>query len=68
MSKRKIWLFVLLSALSCQLIQAQCPNIQIVDLRGTPGFPQTDDLNVCGRADTLSLLIFTDDPGQIAGF
>ena len=46
----------------------QCPNIQIVDLRGTPGFPQTDDLNVCGNPDTLSLLVFTDDPGEIKGF
>ena len=51
-----------------QSLNAQCPTIQFVDLRGTPGFPQTDDLNVCGDPDTLSILMFTDAPGQIAGF
>ena len=45
-----------------------CPNIQIVDLRNTPGFPQLFDLNKCGDADTLSMVIFTDEPGTIAGF
>lgn len=58
--------------LSCLFISkmaiSQCPTIQFVDLRGTPGFPQTDDLNVCGEPDTLSILMFTDAPGQIAGF
>jgi len=47
---------------------AQCPTMQFVDLRGTPGFPQTDDLNVCGAPDTLSILIFTDAPGDVKGF
>ena len=37
-------------------------------MRGTPGFPQADDINVCGDPDTLSLLVFTDDPGEIRGF
>ena len=58
--------------LSCFLITSeafsQCPTIQFVDLRGTPGFPQTDDLNVCGEPDTLSILIFTDAPGDVRGF
>ena len=47
---------------------SQCPTIQFVDLRGTPGFPQTDNLNVCGQPDTLSILMFTDAPGQVKGF
>ena len=58
--------------LSCffvsKMAYSQCPTVQFVDLRGTPGFPQTDDLNVCGDPDTLSILMFTDAPGQIAGF
>ncbi len=45
-----------------------CPNIQIVDLREVAGFPQADNLNVCGNPDTLSFLIFTDDPGVVDGF
>ncbi len=52
----------------CEMGWAQCPNIQIVDLRDVPGFPQANNLNVCGEPDTLSLLIFTDDPGEIKGF
>ena len=52
----------------CEMGWAQCPNIQIVDLRDVPGFPQADNLNVFGDPDTLSLLVFTDDPGEIQGF
>ncbi len=43
-----------------------CADLQVVDLRGVPNFAQTDDLAVCGAADTLAILIFTDDPGDIS--
>ena len=48
--------------------QAQCADIDIVDLRGVAGFPQLDDLSVCGDADTLSFIVFTGDPGIVRGF
>ena len=67
-SKSLATLFLLLSLAYAGEVAAQCPTIQFVDLRGTPGFPQTDDLNVCGEPDTLSILIFTDAPGQVKGF
>ena len=49
-------------------LSAQCPVIQIEDLRGVIGFPQFDNTSQCGAPDTLSLLIFTDAPGDILGF
>ena len=45
-----------------------CADIEIIDLRNVPGFPQFDDVNKCGQADTLSFIIFTGDPGEIQGF
>jgi len=47
---------------------AQCPNIQLVDVRGIPGYPDLDNLIMCNDADTLSVLVFTDEPGTIRGF
>ncbi len=46
---------------------AQCPaeiGIEILDLRGVNGFPQTDSMIVCGVADTVAILLYTDDPGN----
>jgi len=45
-----------------------CADIEIIDLRNIAGFPQTDDLTVCGAADTLSFIVFTGDLGTIRGF
>ncbi len=45
-----------------------CPDIEFIDLRNVPGYPQIDDVNVCGAADTLSMIIFTGDPGDVKGF
>ena len=47
---------------------AQCPVIQFEDLRGVIGFPQFDNTSQCGDPDTLSILVFTDAPGEILGF
>jgi len=32
------------------------------------GFPQFDNTSQCGDPDTLSVLVFTDSPGEILGF
>ncbi len=48
-------------------LSAQCPDVQALDLRGVPGFAQVDDLAKCGQADTLAIIVFTDDPGSISG-
>ena len=45
-----------------------CPDIEIIDLRNVAGYPQINDLSVCGSADTLSMIIFTGDAGDIKGF
>jgi len=45
-----------------------CPDIDFIDLRNVPGYPQIDDITSCGAADTLSMIIFTGDPGEIVGF
>jgi len=50
------------------MMVGECPDIEIIDLRNVAGYPQIDDLNVCGAADTLSLIIFNGDPGTIANF
>ena len=64
-----ISLIVMLLASTVALdLNAQCPVIQIEDLRGVIGFPQFDNTSQCGAPDTLSLLIFTDAPGDILGF
>ena len=48
-------------------VVSQCPNIQVIELLDVPGFAQTDELVVCGRPDTLSLLLFIEEAGQISG-
>ncbi|WP_235293955.1 T9SS type A sorting domain-containing protein [Portibacter lacus] len=63
----KLTLFTIL-ILSSFSLNAQCPVIQFQDLRGVIGFPQFDNTSQCGDADTLSLLVFTDSPGEILGF
>ena len=50
------------------LSNATCPNVDIIDLRNVPNFPQLNDLTQCGDTDTLSLIIFSGDVGQIKGF
>ena len=59
---------ILFSSVLAFDLNAQCPVIQFEDLRGTIGFPQFDNTSQCGDPDTLSLLIFTDAPGDILGF
>jgi len=47
--------------------QAQCPDIQVIELLDVPGFAQTDDLVVCGVPDTLAFLIYIEEAGEISG-
>lgn len=47
---------------------SECPEIEFIDLRNVPGYPQIDDVTVCGAADTLSMIIFTGGAGEISGF
>ena len=47
---------------------SECPDIEIIDLRGIPRFSQLDDLTMCGAADTLSLIIYSGVLGDIKGF
>ena len=55
--------FVLLFALFCfsfnptASLNAQCPTIFIDDMNGIPGYPQVDDLSVCGLPDTLTYYV-----------
>ena len=44
-----------------------CPEIQVLELQGIPGFSETDELVVCGAPDSLAFLIFIDEPGNISG-
>jgi len=46
----------------------KCAEIEFIDLRGVPGYPQIDDVTTCGAADTLSMIIFTGDFGEVNGF
>jgi len=48
-------------------VHAQCPEIQVVELLGVPGFAETDELIVCGKPDTLAYLIYIEEPGEISG-
>ena len=64
--QRLLAFFFVLFGFSTLANAQTCPDLQIVDMRGVPNFAQTDDLAVCGAADTLALLIFTDDPGEIS--
>ena len=44
-----------------------CPEMQVVELLGIPGFAATDELVICGAPDTLAFLIFIEEPGTILG-
>ena len=50
------------------MVAGGCADIEFIDLRDVPGYPQLDDITKCGAADTLSMIIFTSDPGTISGF
>ena len=67
-AKRVFYPLAILCSVITTSLSAQCPDVDIVDLRGVPGYAQFDDLNACGDADTLSFIIFSGDPGRIAGF
>ena len=65
--KRMFFLLILNFVLSLNTY-AQCPTIDFVDLRNVPGYAQFDNMSVCGDADTLSMIIYTGDPGTVLGF
>jgi len=44
-----------------------CPEMQVIELLGIPGFAETDELVICGAPDTLAFLIFIEEPGTISG-
>ena len=44
-----------------------CPEIQVIELLGIPGFIETEELVICGAADTLAYIIFIEEPGNISG-
>ena len=44
-----------------------CPNMEVLELLGTPGFSETDELVVCGKPDTLAFLIYIEEPGNVSG-
>ena len=44
-----------------------CPEIQVMELSGIPGFSKTNELVICGAPDTLAFLIFIEEPGNISG-
>ncbi len=44
-----------------------CPEMQVIELLGVPGFAETDELVICGAPDTLAFLIFIEEPGTISG-
>ena len=48
-------------------IASGCPEIEVIELNNIPGFAQTDELMVCGAADTLAFLIYIEEPGNISG-
>ncbi len=50
------------------MMTGSCPDVEVIDLRNVAGFPQIEDLTVCGAADTLAFMLFTGDPGEIKGF
>jgi hypothetical protein len=47
---------------------SDCPDVEFIDLRNVSGYPQIDNVTACGAADTLSMIIFTGDLGEISGF
>jgi len=36
---------------------SQCPTLFVDDMNGTPGYPELNDLSVCGLADTISFYV-----------
>jgi len=58
-------LFTFLIAGSFFSVKAQCDYLEVLDLKGVPGFSQLDLLNVCGDADTLGVLVYTLAPDLI---
>jgi len=41
-------------------VHSQCNTVQLFDLYQVPGFPQIDELVICGEPDTLALLIINN--------
>ncbi len=62
-----ITLCALMSFLFSTSLSAQCPDVEIIPLQDVPGYPQFDQVNLCGDADTLSFIIYSGDPGRIVG-
>ena len=48
-------------------MSATCPTIRVQELQGVPNFSETDQLVICGAADTLAYLIYIEEPGNISG-
>jgi len=48
-------------------VNAQCPTIFIDDLRGVPGYPEVNEVTVCGVPDTISIYI-NNTSGQVLSF
>ncbi len=46
---------------------AQCPTIFMDDLRGVPGYPEVNEVTVCGVPDTISMYI-NNTSGQVLSF
>ena len=36
----------------------ECPDLAFASLQGIAGFPQVNDLSLCGAADTVSILVY----------
>lgn len=69
-AKKLILLLLLICTNLISQLNAQCPvgvDIEMLDLRGVPGFAQTDEIVVCGTPDTLALLMYINDPGGFNG-
>jgi len=60
-------LVVFVNFFSVTNTSAQCPEIQVVELLGIPGFSETDEIVICGKPDTLAYLIYIEEPGEISG-
>ena len=46
---------------------SDCPDMEVLELLGVPGFAETNELVMCGKADTLAFLIYIEEPGNVAG-
>jgi len=62
-----LFITIVLLHISVAEANAQCPDIQVIELLDVPGFAQTDELVVCGKADTLAFLIYIEEAGNISG-